>query len=109
MSNIVLRLVFLLARDLTDSQDYDPGRIDPDDLTARTVAHFETLPLPDHQHDGRAETPRPLARQGASRSGVLRPGGGSRNSRTVKDMLQLPGKKSPFGALLPGHRRLTGV
>ena len=33
----------ILARDLTDSHpDYDPQRdIDPDDLTARTVAHFE--------------------------------------------------------------------
>ena len=33
----------VLARDLTDSHpDYDPEKgIDPDDLTARTVAHFE--------------------------------------------------------------------
>ena len=33
----------ILARDLTDSHpDYDPARgIDPDELTARTVAHFE--------------------------------------------------------------------
>ena len=33
----------ILGRDLTDSHpDYDPTRgIDPDDLTARTVAHFE--------------------------------------------------------------------
>lgn len=32
----------ILARDLTDSHpDYVPGKIDPDDLTARTVAHFE--------------------------------------------------------------------
>jgi hypothetical protein len=33
----------ILGRDLTDSHpDYDPARgIDPDDLTARTVAHFE--------------------------------------------------------------------
>ena len=32
----------ILARDLTDSHpDYVPGQIDPDDLTARTVAHFE--------------------------------------------------------------------
>ena len=33
----------ILARDLTDSHpDFDPARgIDPDDLTARTVAHFE--------------------------------------------------------------------
>jgi nicotinamidase-related amidase len=37
----------VLARDLTDSHpDYDPGRIDPDDLTARTVAHFERYLCP---------------------------------------------------------------
>jgi hypothetical protein len=37
----------ILARDLTDSHpDYQPGKVDPDDLTARTVAHFERYLCP---------------------------------------------------------------